>query len=250
MSEAILSFRELTHRFPDGFQGLTEIELDIFAGELLLLAGPNGAGKTLLMRHAIGLARPFAGRVLYRGEDIGSRLTKVRQKIGIVFQHPEEQIIEDTVAGEIAFGPENRGIRGMELKNRVERELFRFGLAHLSGRHPMTLSGGERRRLALASILAMEPEMLLLDEPFMELDFPGVRDLLRILLEIHAAGQGICIITHDVGKVLAHADRLVLMNGGRIAASGTPAGLLPILEQNGVRNPCRAGASIREASWS
>lgn len=250
MSEALLSFRGLDHRFSDGVLGLSQIEMDIFEGELLLLAGPNGAGKTLLMRHAIGLARPVAGKVLYRGEEIGTRLKTVRREIGIVFQHPEEQIIEDTVAGEIAFGPENRGIRGAELKLRVERELSRFGLGHLSGRHPMTLSGGERRRLALASILAMEPELLLLDEPFMELDFPGVRDLLRILLEIHASGQGICIITHDVGKILAHADRLVLMNDGKITAAGPPGDLLPILEINGVRNPCRGGIPIEETSWS
>jgi biotin transport system ATP-binding protein len=250
MSEALLSFRGVDHRFPDGVAGLSKIEMDIFAGELLLLAGPNGAGKTLLMRHAIGLARPFAGRVLYRGEEIGTRLKTVRRNIGIVFQHPEEQIIEDTVAGEIAFGPENRGIRGAELRRRVERELSRFSLEHLSGRHPMTLSGGERRRLALASILAMQPELLLLDEPFMELDFPGVRDLLKILLEIHAEGHGICIITHDVGKILSHADRLVLMNSGKISAAGTPGELLPLLEEHGVRNPCRGGISLSEASWS
>ena len=96
----------------------------------------------------------------------------------------------------------------------------------------------------------MQPELLLLDEPFMELDFHGVRDLLKTLLEIHAEGRGICIITHDVGKILSHADRLVLMNNGRITAAGTPFKLLPLLEENGIRNPCRGGISLSEASWS
>ena len=154
------------------------------------------------------------------------------------------------MAREIAFGPENLGLRGSSLAEQVAQTLDRFGLTSLAERHPLTLSGGERRRLALASIMVMQPKLLILDEPFMELDYPGIRDLLKVLLELHAAGQGICVITHDVGKILAHADRLVLMNRGRIVADGEPASLLPLLEVNGVRNPCRAGLPLAEAAWS
>jgi biotin transport system ATP-binding protein len=249
MGEPVLSFQNLGYRFPDGFWGLRGVNLELFSGELLILAGPNGAGKTLLMRHANGLVRPSEGRVLYRGEDVHRAGRAVRQKIGLVFQHPEEQIIEETVAAELAFGPENMGIRGNRLKSLVESSLDIFGLAPLAGRHPMTLSGGERRRLALASILSMEPEILLLDEPFMELDYAGVRSLLAILLKLHARGQGICIITHDVGKILAHCDRVALMKEGSLSAAGKPEDLVHRLEEHGVRNPCRGGMPLEYASW-
>ena len=249
MNEPVLSFQDVGYRFPDGFWGLKHVNLELFAGELLLLAGPNGAGKTLLMRHANGLARPTEGRILYRGEEVHKAGRKIRQRIGLVFQHPEEQIIEESVAAEIAFGPGNLGIRGERLKSLVESNLELFGLAPYAERHPMTLSGGERRRLALASVLAMEPDILLLDEPFMELDYPGVRSLLSVLLKLHAAGQGICVITHDVGKILAHCDRLALMKDGTLSAAGKPEDLVGRLEEHGVRNPCRGGMPLEHASW-
>jgi biotin transport system ATP-binding protein len=249
MDQPILRFRDVGYRFSDGFWGLRRVNLDLHRGELLLLAGPNGAGKTLLMRHANGLARPTEGEVLYCGENPGKAAGKIRYRIGLVFQHPEEQIIEDSVAAEIAFGPENLGIRGDKLKSLVESNLELFGLTKLADRHPMSLSGGERRRLALASVLAMEPEILLLDEPFMELDYPGVQSLLSILLQLHAEGQGICIITHDVGKVLAHGDRVALMKNGTVSVSGKPAEIVDQLEEHGVRNPCRGDIPLEQATW-
>lgn len=250
MAVPILSFRDIGYRFPDGFWGLRGVNLEFFPGELLILAGPNGAGKTLLMRHANGLSRPTEGAVLYRGEDINNSAGRtIRRRIGLVFQHPEEQIIEESVAAEIAFGPENLGIRGKKLESLIQTNLELFGLTNLARRHPMTLSGGERRRLALASVLAMEPEILLLDEPFMELDYPGVQALLSILLKLHASGQGICVITHDVGKILAHCDRLALLKEGRLSAIGRPKDLVERLEEHGVRNPCRGGLSLEHATW-
>ena len=250
MNSPILCFDNVGFCFPNGIWALRGVNLEIFQGELLLIAGANGAGKTLLMRHANGLVRPTEGKILYRGSDIRKAGSSVRQKIGLVFQHPEDQIIEESVAAEIAFGPENLGIRGRELKFLVESNLENFDLSHLANRHPMTLSGGERRRLALASVLAMKPEILLLDEPFMELDYPGVKTLLSILLNLHAAGQGICVISHDVGKILAHCDRLALIKDGRVSAAGKPEDLIENLEDYGVRNPCSGGLPLEQATWN
>lgn len=249
MDEALLEFRGTGHRFPDGVWGLRGINLRIHARELLLIAGANGAGKTLLMRHAIGLARPSEGSVLVKGRDVSRNLKFTRHTLGLVFQHPEEQFIEDTVAGEIAFGPQNLRLRGEELEERVSAAMGQFGLAGMEERHPLSLSGGERRRLALASVAAMRPELLILDEPFMELDYPGIRTLLSMLIELHRSGQAICVITHDIGKLLAHADRLVLLREGRLAAAGPPEEILPLCEENGVRNPCRDGTPVERATW-
>ena len=245
----VLSFRNISHRFNDGGLGLDAVSLDIHSGELLILAGSNGAGKTLLMRHANGLMRPSSGEVLYKGKPLSGQLRLVRRKIGLVFQHPEDQIIEDSVYAEIAFGPENLGIRKPELDRKVNTMLNEFKLEHLATRHPLTLSGGEKRRLALASVLVMEPELLLLDEPFMELDYPGIKDLLNILIGLHRNGQGMCIITHDVGKILAHADQLAIMHAGKIVSRGPAEETAVLLEEYGVRNPCRNGAAFREATW-
>lgn len=249
MEESLLQFRGLGHRFPDGVWGLRGIDLALRPRELMLLAGANGAGKTLLMRHAVGLARPREGTVLVKGKEVSRNLGAARRRVGFVFQHPEDQFIEDTVRDEIAFGPANLGIEGPPLREAVDRAMEQFALSGMAERHPLSLSGGERRRLALASVVAMGPELLILDEPFMELDYPGIRTLLAMLIELHRRGQAICLITHDIGKILAHADRLVLMAGGRIVAQGAPEAVLPLCEANGVRNPCRHGIPLEAATW-
>ncbi len=249
MEEPLLEFRKTGHRFADGVWGLKDINLPVFPRELLIIAGANGAGKTLLMRHAIGLTRPSEGSVLVKGSELTRNLSLARRSLGLVFQHPEEQFIEDTVYDEIAFGPQNHRIQGEALQATVVAAMEQFGLGGMAQRHPLSLSGGERRRLALASVVAMRPELLILDEPFMELDYPGIKTLLSMLIDLHRSGQAICVITHDIGKILAHADRLVLLSEGRLVAQGPPAEILPLCEENGVRNPCRNGAPIEEATW-
>ncbi len=245
----ILSFTDVHYRFNDGAYGLKGVSLGFYPGEILLIAGANGAGKTLLMRHANGLVRPESGKILYKGYPLKKNLKEVRQRIGMVFQHPEDQFIEDTVYGELRFGLDNIKLPQKIIKLRTDSILENFGLAPLRDRHPLTLSGGERRRLALASVIAMEPEYLILDEPFMELDYPGIKDLLSILVTLHKGGLGMCIVTHDVGKILAHSDRLVIMKEGRVVSAGPSESQVQFLETNGVRNPCGGGVPFEKSSW-
>ncbi len=247
--EPVLSFSDVQYRFNDGTLGLDGVTIDFFPRELLILAGANGAGKTLLMRHANGLLHPTSGEVVFKGAPLRKNLRGARRSLGMVFQHPEDQFIEDSVRSEIRFGIDNLGLPAEVCDLRVQTVLEQFDLDNLKNRHPLSLSGGERRRLALASVIVMNPDYLILDEPFMELDYPGIRELLSILISLHKDGQGMCIVTHDVGKILAHSDRLILMKKGKIICAGPSRDLIGILEENGVRNPCRGGFPFEAATW-
>ena len=237
MNTPLLQVCHLSHRFPNGFWGLNDVSLTICRGEFIVLAGPNGSGKTLLMRHLNGLLRPSAGEVKLDGIDIMNDLADTRRRIGLVFQEAEAQIVGQTVSRDAAFGPENLKLDRNEIDRRVEEALKATGLAGFDNRRPHTLSGGEKRRLAVAGVMAMHPELVILDEPFTGLDWPGSADLIEVLLSLNAAGSTILVITHDLEKLLAHAERLVLMREGGIHADGHPFNLLDSLETIGVRRP-------------
>ena len=237
---------DLVHEFPDGSRGLDGVSLVLPAGEFTVLAGPNGSGKTVLMRHLNALARPTAGQVLLEGVPVTDDLPRTRRRIGLVFQDADSQIVGQTVARDAAFGPENLRLSRREIRHRVAAALEATGLVGFDERRPHTLSGGEKRRLAVAGVVAMQPDLLVLDEPFTGLDWPGCSALLEVLDGLHAAGTGILLITHDLDKVLAHADRLVLMNGGRIAGDGGPEDILDRVEELGI---CRPAGPVNSMSW-
>jgi energy-coupling factor transporter ATP-binding protein EcfA2 len=238
------------HCFSSGAFGLRDVSLSISQGDLLVLAGRNGSGKTLLVRHLVGLARPTEGRVLYRGQPIERDLRAVRSSIGLVFQDAEAQIIGRTVAEDVAFGPSNLRLPAAEIRARVEAALAACGLGAFSARAPESLSGGERRRLAIAGVLAMRPECLVLDEPFSNLDFPAIQQTLATMLSLHAAGTTLVVLTHELEKVLAHATRLAVLDAGALVYDGPADGLPPerFLE-HGLMNPYRHGAVRSELSW-
>lgn len=250
MMNELIRAESLIHRFPDGGIGLDGVSLIVNEGDFLVLAGRNGSGKSLLARHFVGLAKPSAGRVLCRGNPVMSDPFSARRTIGYVFQESDSQIVGQTLLEDAEFGPANLGLPRNEVEARASESLEQVGLAEFGNRRPDSLSGGERRRLAIAGVLAMRPDCILLDEPFANLDLPAIRGVLEVIVALHAKGRALVVITHELEKVLAHATRLAVMDSGRIVYDGAPDGLArDRYDRLGLRNPFRAGASLEDLTW-
>lgn len=245
----MLEVKGLNRTYPANNRVLNNINISFPEGSFTIIAGPNGSGKTQLMRHLNGLLKPQEGEVLIDGISIHKNLTAARRKVGLVFQNADSQIVGQTVESDIAFGPENLRWPRKMIKENVYKILKDLGLENLKDRRPHTLSGGEKRRVALASVLIMEPEVIVLDEPFIGLDYPGVSSVLSDIVHLHKAGKTIILITHDLEKVLAHSDRLIIMNEGSISAQGKPLDLLPQLEIYGIRMPWGSNRTLESMSW-
>jgi biotin transport system ATP-binding protein len=245
----IIEIENLSHRFADGTHGLKNINLTIEQGTFVVIAGQNGSGKTTLLRHLNGLLLPTTGTVRLEGIPVPENLIRARQMVGMVFQDADSQIVGETVSDDVAFGPENLCLDRGEVKKRVARALDLVSLLDLKNQKPHLLSGGEKRRLAIAGILAMEPKVLVFDEPFSSLDYPGIKQVLKQIISLHQAGHTILVAAHDLEKVIAHTDRLVIMNDGKVVKDGLPGQLLGELEAFGIRQPCayRLGAEV--GSW-
>ena len=237
MDTVLLKTDHLTHAFGSEDTGIFDICLTVARDDFIVLAGRNGCGKTTLIRHFNGLLMPDTGRVLLNGQDIQKDLTFARKKIGMVFQDPDTQIIADSVFDETAFGPENLNMSREKINNSVDRALNMLDLGHLRDRNPATLSGGEKRRLVIAGILVMEPDLIIFDEPFANLDYPSILSVLKLCKQLHQSGHAIIMTTHDVAPVITLATRMVVMDKGRIKEDGDPISLAPCLESYGVKNP-------------
>ncbi len=233
----IIEIENLVHRFADGTLGLDGITLAIAEGAFVVLAGANGSGKTTLLRHLNGLLAPTSGSVRVAGLPVGEDLVRARKLVGMIFQDAESQIVGETVHADVAFGPENLRLPRAEVERRVAAALAAVELDAVPDRRPHLLSGGEKRRLSIAGVLAMDPRVLVFDEPFSNLDYPGVRQVLRQMVTLHRSGRTLVVTTHDLDKVLAHADRLILLARGRVAADGAPAAVAAWAEAHGVRRP-------------
>jgi biotin transport system ATP-binding protein len=227
----------LSHRFSDGTLGLDDINLSIREGEFVVVGGLNGSGKTTLLKHLNGLLLPDTGMVRLDGVSVSKNLMRARQLVGLVFQDADSQIVGETVYDDVAFGPENLCLDRNEIKKRVHDALTCVGLVDMARQRPHVLSGGEKRRLAIAGILAMASKILIFDEPFSNLDYPGIQQVLAHILSLHASGHTILIATHDLEDVIAYADRLVLMKDGKVVKNGRPADLIDGLVQFGMREP-------------
>ena len=234
----IIEVRNLDHQFSDGSFGIRHINLSIPKGSFTILAGPNGSGKTTLCLHFNGLLMPTGGEVLLNGISVSKNLTKTRQSVGMVFQNSDAQIVGETVDSDVAFGPENLSLPRKEIKRRVADALDAMGMADKSDQSPYTLSAGEKRRLSIAGVLAMKPEILIFDEPFSNLDYPTTLSLLERILDLHRAENTIFIVAHDLDKIISHADRLIVMSKGEVALDGHPSKLLESVETYGVEKPC------------
>jgi len=245
----IIEIENLSHRFDDGTVGLEGVDLKIPEGAFVVIAGHNGSGKTTLLRHLNGLLLPTEGSVRLADMPVGEDLLRARQLVGMMFQDADSQIVGETVYEDVAFGPENLRLQRVEIDQRVKRALQVVGLQDFADQRPHLLSGGEKRRLAIAGVLAMEPRVIVFDEPFASLDYPGVKQVLRHILDLHQSGHTIVVTTHDLGKIIAHADRLILMQNGRIVRDGCPEEIAGYLEDYGVRKPCACRMGTEADSW-
>ena len=245
----IIELQNVSHYFENGAIGLEGVDLSIAEGEFVVLTGKNGSGKTTLVQHLNGLLLPSSGTVTVAGVSVSRDLARARQIVGMVFQNADSQIVGETVYEDVAFGPENLRLDRKEIHLRVSAALTRVGLQNAADLRPHLLSGGEKRRLAIAGVLAMKPRVIALDEPFASLDYPGTRQVLEQVLSLHQAGHTILIVTHDLEKVIAHADRLIFMSGGKIVQDGPPASIIKASEQFGVREPCASRFGMEIASW-
>ena len=246
---ALLETQDLTHIFPDGTVAIQNINLKFNEGEFVVIAGANGSGKTVFARHLNGLLKPTKGSVLIDGKPITENIIEARRKVGLVFQNPDSQIVGQTVAEDVAFGPENLNLPANQVKAVVKESLEAVGLSRFSTRSPHTLSGGEKRKLAIAGILAMKPKVIIFDEPFTGLDYPGVVQVLKQIVKLHNMGHTILLITHELEKVLAHADRLVIMHKGKLVEDGKPEDVIYHSENYGVRMPLNDGQKVATLTW-
>ncbi len=240
----------LKKTFPDGVRGLDGASLVIETPGFTVLSGLNGSGKSLLIRHVLGLERADEGHILVDGVELWSALAETRRRIALVFQEPEHQILGVTVREDVEFGPKAAGERPEAYRERVRSALRATGLQGFDTRLCSALSGGEKRRLAVASALVCEPELIILDEPFNGLDWAGASGLLDVLLGLIKRDIGILVVTHDLEKCLAHADRLVVMDGGRVTCDDSPAGLWDELPALGLRRLSGGRERLAEMSWS
>lgn len=218
----------LTYRAASGpVSALADVSLSIAPGEFVVLLGENGSGKSSLVRMANGLLLPDAGSVAVDGlmTSDPAHTRGIRERVGMVFQRPDDQIVATSVEDDIAFGPENLGLTRAEIRERVDSAMDACGLRGLESREPHLLSGGQRQRLAIAGALAMKPRYLVLDEPASMLDSEARVEVLRVILGMRDSGTGILLVTHDLADV-AHADKVVVLHEGRVVHSGAPAGLL------------------------
>lgn len=219
-----LEVTDLAYTYPDGTEALREVDLTVTRGERVALLGPNGAGKTTLLLSLIGILEPQRGTVKV-GDVVSTpgTLPEVRRRIGIVFQDPDDQLFMPTVARDVAFGPANLGLGPDEVDRRRVAALEAVGLEDVANRAPHHLSGGEARRAAIATVLAMEPEIVVLDEPTSNLDPKGRRELAELLAGLDTT---VVIVTHDLPFALELCERSVVLDGGRVTADGATGKLL------------------------
>ncbi|UYF93887.1 energy-coupling factor ABC transporter ATP-binding protein [Rhodococcus aetherivorans] len=212
------------HVHPDGHCALDGIDLAVTAGERVAVLGPNGAGKTTLMLHLNGVLAPSSGTVRIGGLPVArNTLREIRRRVGLVFQDPDDQLFMPTVAQDVAFGPANFGVSAAELDARVREALEAVGMTEHAGRKTAHLSAGQRRRVALATVLACRPDVLVLDEPSTDLDPVARRELAEVLLGIDAT---LLLVTHDLPYAAQVCSRAVIVSDGRLVADGPITALL------------------------
>ena len=254
-----VTLEQVTHTYQPGspFQAtaIRDVSMTIREGEFLALIGHTGSGKSTLAQHINGLLKPTSGRVLLDGQDIhakGYNKKEVRQKVGLVFQYPEHQLFEETVAKDVAFGPKNLGLVQDEIDQRVKEALARVGLEEpgIAEKSPFELSGGQMRRVAMAGVLAMRPEILVLDEPAAGLDPQSREDMLQLIAGLHRQGTTVVMVSHSMDDVARFATRAVVMERGAITMEGAPDEIFrhaERLERMGLDVPsvCKLGMKLR-----
>ena len=220
----VLDLRSVAFAYPDGHQALFGVDLQVQRGERVAVLGPNGAGKTTLVLHLNGILQPGAGTVSVSGMPVvRDNLAEIRRRVGIVFQDPDDQLFMGSVREDVAFGPRNLGVRGAELDRQVMAALDMVGMADFADRPPHHLSFGQRRRVAVATVLVMEPEIIVLDEPSSNLDPASRRELADILTGLEVT---LMMVTHDLPYALQLCPRAIVLSDGIVAAQGSTFDIL------------------------
>ena len=239
MSHHYLRFDDVHYRYPNGYEALCGVSFRITHGEKVALVGANGAGKSTLLLHTNGLLMPSQGEVVMGGITLTRRtLPLVRQSVGLVFQDSDNQLFMPTVEEDVAFGPANMRLEPEEIRRRVTEALDAVGALDLREASPFRLSGGQKKRVAIATVLAMEPSMLVMDEPTSNLDPRARRQIIDL---IRRFSHTTLVATHDMEMVLDLCDRTIVMKEGRIVADGSTRhvfGDLALLEECGLEQPC------------
>ncbi len=229
--EAIIRVENLTHTYGENTpfcrSAVQNVNMEIMKGEFLGIIGHTGSGKSTLIQHLNGLLKPTGGRILLGGRDIWAEPKKIREvrfRVGLVFQYPEYQLFEETVYKDVAFGPRNMGLDGKEIDRRVRSAMAFAGLGgDLLEKSPFDLSGGQKRRVAIAGVIAMEPDVLILDEPSAGLDPAGRRSLLENIRRYHREkGTTVVMVSHSMDEVAENVDRIVVLANAGVVMSGTP----------------------------
>lgn len=221
----IIETENISYVYPDGTKALEDVDFKAKKGEIVALLGPNGAGKSTLFLHFNGILKPTSGSVKLDGEPLGYQkkdLLKVRQKVGIVFQNPDDQLFAPTVMEDVSFGPLNIDLPEDEVKMRVKDALKRVGMEGYEKKPPHHLSGGQKKRVAIAGILAMKPQIMVLDEPTSGLDPKGASQIMQLLYQLNKEGITIVISTHDVDLVPLYAYSVYIISKGKIIKEGNP----------------------------
>ncbi len=251
VSKSIVVVEKLTYQVGSHTSALLyDISFRLMEASFTVLCGANGCGKSLLLQQLNGLLRPTSGSIYLDGRNIWDDIWDTRRQIGLVFQDPECQLIGETVREDIGFGLENMGFSMDKCKEKISLIAQQLQITHLLDRYQYQLSGGEKHLVALAGVLVMGAKVVVLDEPFNALDYSATQKLLLRLLELQKQQQTtILLVTHDLEKVLAHTNHLIVMSKGQIALQGTPDEILPQVAQFGVKVPALHARKIGDLSW-
>lgn len=218
----IIQVKDLHHRYPNGFHALRGVSVSVAPGEFIAIIGQNGSGKTTFVKHLNGLLRATLGTVAVKGRSVGRRpVSEMARVVGYCFQNPDHQIFCDSVYKEVAFGPQNLKLAQAEIDERVEQALGAVGLLQVKDRMPKELSKGQRQRVAVASVLSMRPEVLVIDEPTTGQDYRDGIEMLNLVQRLNEAGHTILFITHDMPMVARFARRVLVFRDGQILLDGT-----------------------------
>lgn len=237
--ECLIEIDNVSKTFPDGTNALSGITLKIFDRDFIVIAGSNGSGKSVLMSIIADVESPTSGKIVNN-----------EARVGLVFQDADSQILGETPFEDVAFGVRNLGLRKEKLAERVDRALTKSGLIEKKYAPARFLSGGEKRRLAVAGVLALDCNVIIFDEPFANLDWIGVKQVCGILENLRDTGKTIIVLTHELEKVLALANRFVVLDNGAIRFDGTPeAGVNEDLSQWGLRNPLVSYKNVKDLIW-
>lgn len=246
MSNSILKFMNVSYQYPDGTGALDNCSLEIRRGARTAVLGANGAGKTTMFLHLNGILRPSTGRVCWDDQPLDysrNGMRKLRSQIGLVFQNPDNQLFSASVREDVSFGPMNLGLEESIVRKRVEDALLAVGMTAAADKPVHNLSYGQKKRVCIAGVLAMEPEVIVLDEPMAGLDSVMQEELTSVLDRLHATGMTIIVATHDLDFAFGWADTVIVLQSGRLLASGRPE---EILLQENVRNALGATPLVAE----